>query len=400
MLDTLEIVGLAILLGFIFGRLFNYFKIPSVAGYVVIGVFLGKSVFNIFHADILDNVNILSDIALSVIAIVIGGELRWIHLKRMGKQVFFIVFFEAFFAFFLVMICVQYYYQNWPLSLILGAISAATAPAATVLVIKELKSKGKLTNMLMAVVAIDDGISLIIFCFASAIAKSLIGMGNAISMISVLEVSFLEIVGAVLMGIIAGVTISIISRIAKNSDSLLIVVLGTMFMLSGLSRQFGTSMLLANMTLGIYLVNMMPLLSKKVFSSINKVAPSLFIAFFVTAGAHLRVDVLIDAWKLGLIYFFARAIGKLSGATLGATISNFDKKLRRHVGFGLLSQVGVAIGLALVVNKEFYSLGEEGKQIAVIAVNILLGTTILTEIIGPIMTKYALIKSGDAKQIK
>jgi len=397
MLDTLEIIGIAILMGFIFGKIFNYFKIPAVAGYVVVGVLLGQSVSNIFHADMLDAVNIVSDIALSIIAIVIGSELKWSKLKKMGKQVFFIVSFEAIFAFLLVLFAVQYFSHYWPLALLLGSIASATAPAATVMVIRELKAKGILTDTLLAVVAIDDAISLIIFGFASALAKSLLGMGYLLSVSNILMQASIEIGGAVVFGIIAGIVISIFSRFAKNSEGLLIIVLGVMFTLSGLSIQFGFSALLANMTLGIYLTNLLPIITKKVLELINSVSTPLFIAFFVTAGAHLRVDILTSIWLLGLIYFFARAIGKISGAFFGATISNADIKLRKYVGFGLLSQVGVAIGLALVVNREFGAISAEGKHLALIVVNALLGTTIITEIVGPIMTKFAITKSGEAE---
>ena len=164
-----------------------------------------------------------------------------------------------------------------------------------------------------------------------------------------------------------------------------------------MANQLGYSSLLANLSLGIVLVNNLPNFSRSIFSLLDDLTPPIFIAFFVTAGAHLRIDLIPQIWGLAIIYTLARIVGKLSGATFGAWLSKAESSVTKYIGFGLISQVGVAIGLALVVSREFYPLGEEGKHLASIIINLLLTTTIITEIIGPILTRFALIKSGDAK---
>jgi Kef-type K+ transport system membrane component KefB len=398
-LDTLEVVGIAILIGYLFGKIFNRFKIPAVAGYVLIGIILGQSVLNIFHDDMLKQVGVISDIALSLIAFIIGSELRWSSLKTLSRQVFVIVIFEALGAFALVTFAIQSYYHYWPLSLVLGAIASATAPAATVMVIRELRASGNFTKTLLAIVAIDDAIALIIYGFASALARMMLQHNKFFSIKAIIKTSSMEIFGAILIGLLMGFVIAFIIRRIANKENIYIITLGALFIITGLADQLKISALLANMTFGVFLTNVSPIASKKVFNMIDVLSPPILIAFFVTAGAHLKINLLANIWLLALIYLIARIIGKLSGAYLGGIFSGAEEKVRKYMGFGLLSQVGVAIGLALVVNREFYNLAAEGRNLAIIVVNILLGTTIVTEIIGPLFTKYALLKAGEVKKI-
>ncbi|OGI07463.1 MAG: hypothetical protein A2Y40_06205 [Candidatus Margulisbacteria bacterium GWF2_35_9] len=397
MLGSLEVVGIAILAGFFVSKLIFRIKIPSVAAYVLIGVLLGQSVLNVFHADMINSVGVINDIALGLIAFIIGGELRWTQLKSLGKSIFFIVFFEAFGAFAFVTFLVQIIFKQWELSLMLGAIASATAPAATVMVIREMRAEGKFTQTLLSVVAIDDGIALLIYSFASAIAKVLIVKTDHFSVHGVLLSAFSEIIFSILIGVVAGYILSFLIKRFSNRKESYILTIGTLFVVVGLANHLGYSSLLANLALGVVIVNNLPNFSRRIFSLLDDLTPPIFIAFFVTAGAHLRLDLIPQIWWLAIVYTIARIIGKLLGASLGASLSNADSSIKKYMGFGLISQVGVAIGLALVVSREFYGLGEAGHHFANIIINLLLTTTIFTEIVGPILTRYALIKSGDAK---
>lgn len=397
MLDSLEVVGIAILAGFFVAKLIFKLKIPSVAAYVLIGVLLGQSVLGIFTADIINHVGVINDIALGLIAFIIGGELRWKQLKQLGRPIFFIVVLEAFGAFGLVTFFIQLIFKQWELSLMLGAIAAATAPAATVMVIREMRAEGKFTQTLLSVVAIDDGIALLIYSFASAIAKSLIVQTTHFSIKGIFISAFSEIIFSITLGVVAGYILSFLIRIFNNRKESYIITIGTLFIVVGLANQLGYSSLLANLSLGIVLVNNLPNFSRRIFSLLDDLTPPIFIAFFVTAGAHLRIDLIPQIWGIAIIYTLARITGKLSGASLGATISKADSNIKKYIGFGLISQVGVAIGLALVVSREFASLNEAGKHLSNIIINLLLTTTIFTEIVGPILTRFALIKSGEAK---
>ncbi len=403
--EYLEIVGIAILIGFLSGKFIgNYkvggYKIPAVAGYVIIGVILGQSVLNVFQKPMLDKLGVISDLALGFIAFKIGGELKWSNLKKLSKSLFPIVILESFGAMILVTLSVQLLFHQWPLSLILGAISAATAPAATVAVIQEARAKGDFTNTLLAVVAIDDAIALIVYGFASAVSKALISAEEVFSIKAVIEMSLFEIGGAIFVGIFSGFLLGPWLKKMNSRESVFSIIIGTIFIIIGISNHFHLSSLLANMAFGVIVTNVAPVSSKKVFDQVSIMTPPLFIAFFVIAGAHLRIDLIPSIGVIGIIYLVSRTIGKIGGSSFGAFIVNAPKDVKKYIGFGLLSQVGIAIGLSLVVTKEFSHLGEAGRILSLNVINILLATTFITEIVGPILTKYALVKSGDASKLE
>lgn len=399
-MDEIGVVGVSILMGYLVGKLigsFNVgnFKIPAVAGYVIIGIIFGQSVMNLFSHEMLDKLGIVSDIALGLIAVTIGGELKWDHLKKLSKSLFPIVLLEAFGAMILVTTALQLIFHNWPLSLVLGSISAATAPAATVAVIQESRASGAFTSTLLALVAIDDAIALILYGLASAVAKALLAPTHALSFSHVFIMSATEIGGAFIMGIFGGLAIGPWLKRIYSPDAQFSLTVGMMFLIISLSSQYHFSALLANMTFGVVLTNIAPFTSKRVFERISMMTLPVFTAFFVIGGAHLRADLLPSLGIMGLIYLLARMGGKITGASLGAVAVNAPTVVKKYIGFGLLSQVGVAIGLSLVVAKEFTPLGEEGKSLAVTIINILLATTVVTEIVGPMLTRYALLKAGE-----
>ncbi|MBU0580583.1 MAG: cation:proton antiporter [Candidatus Margulisbacteria bacterium] len=400
MLDSLEVIGIAILIGFIAGRFIVKIKIPAVAGYVIIGVVLGQSVLNIFHETMLEQVGVISDIALGFIAFIIGGELRWHHLRQLGKSIAFIVILESLGAFFLVTTLIQVFFHNWPLALVLGAVSAATAPAATVMVIREMKADGIFTRTLLSVVAIDDGIGLILYVIASSISRTIISNNITFSVKAIAFSALADIGSAIAIGLLAGFLIAPAVRRFHRTENILVVTIGALFIITGLADQLNISALLTNMAFGIYMTNFCPISSRKVFTVVKDVTPPIFIAFFVTAGAHLYIKLISKIWFMGLIYLLARIAGKIIGASIGANMAKANENIRKYIGFGLVSQVGVAIGLALVVGREFTPLGLTGKYIAQVTINLLLATTIFTEIIGPIMTRFALIKTGEAYKLK
>lgn len=403
-MDEIGVVGVSILMGYLFGKLigsFNIgnFKIPAVAGYVIIGIIFGQSVMNIFTREMLDKLGIVSDIALGLIAITIGGELKWDHLKKLSKSLFPIVLLESFGAMILVTTSLQLFFGNWPLSLVLGSISAATAPAATVAVIQESRAAGTFTSTLLALVAVDDAIALILYGLASAVAKAMLSTAHVISFSHVFIASATEIGGAFVMGIAGGLAIGPWLKRIHFPEVQFSLTVGMMFLIISLSNQYHFSALLANMAFGVMLTNIAPFTSKRVFERIAMMSLPVFTAFFVIGGAHLRVDLLPSLGFMGAVYLIARMSGKLGGASLGAVAVNAPPVVKKYIGFGLLSQVGVAIGLSLVVAKEFTPLGEEGKELAVTIINILLATTVITEIIGPMLTRYALVKAGESDKL-
>jgi len=391
-LNDLEIVGIAVLAGFAVARLSGVLKVPAVAAYVLVGVVLGPSVTEAFGQVSLERLDVIADLALGVIAIIIGGELRWANIRKIARTVFPIALLESLGAMVAVSTAVYLLLGDLPLALILGAISSATAPAATVMVIRETRASGQLTSTLLAVVGIDDAIGLTLFAIASAAAKALLIGGADFTLVQVSWEAGYEIL---LLGSATGLLCGPWVRRIEARDAVFSLAIGMVIFNAGLATHLHLSALLTNMAFGAMITNITPISSRRLFEQVGVFAAPLFIAFFVIAGAHLRVELLAGLGLLGLVYLAARMGGKVGGAYLGALAARAPAQVRNNIGFGLLSQVGVAIGLSLVVAKEFGAMDGEGAELAVTVINILLGTTFVTEILGPALARYGLQRAGE-----
>jgi Kef-type K+ transport system membrane component KefB len=381
-------LGAALILGALFGKIMNKIKMPAVAGYIIAGLVIGVSGFRILNGVSLDALSFLSDFALCIIAFNIGSELEVDILKKMGRSIFVIATFEALTAFVLVSGVTYLVSKDLALALILGAVSSATAPAATVMVLKEYNAKGPLTSTLLGIVAVDDVICLMIYSVASAVAKVLMAH-STLSVYKVVMLPLAEIFFSLLLGIALGVIMSLLIKTANRDSETLLYVVGTLLVLVGVATHFELSTLLSAMALGAAVAN----LSKhkhKAFENIDNFSPPIIAAFFVLAGARLDIFLLPQIGVIGVLYLVFRIAGKLLGASMGATVARSPKVVKKYIGLGLLSQVGVAVGLAITVSKEF-----PGTMLGSVVVTILLSTTILTEIIGPYATKYAIMKADE-----
>ncbi len=383
-------IGISIICGFILGKLISRFNIPSVAGYIIAGLILGQSTFKVFSIDFLDRVGSVSDLALAFISFSIGGELLLRTLKKIGIKIIIIAFFEAFCTFILVTLAVLLFNQPLSTALLLGAVASATAPAATIMVIEELRAKGPLTSTLLAVVAVDDGICLMIYAVAASIARVLISHTGTFSLINIVIKPLIEIGGSFALGIGMGLFLVFILGKVSFSREILAVVAAAILVTHGIATQLGLSALLSNMTLGVIVVNFSSSRTKA-FSVIDSVTSPIYTAFFVLAGARLQISLLAQIGLLGLAYAVARMLGKVAGASIGARIAKSEPTVKKYIGLGLFSQMGVAVGLAIIIGQEF-----AGTDIGNIVITILLATTVLTEIIGPLSTRFALIKAGEA----
>ncbi|MFX1558174.1 MAG: cation:proton antiporter [Promethearchaeota archaeon] len=413
-------IGVALIAGFTAGKFMNKIKVPAVAGYVLIGFILGESILGIFSGPQFDflSVEVLTPLALSFIAFSIGSELQWRSLKGLGGAIIIISICEALGAFLLVgtssYLLLPYFikdgniFQYLSIALILAAVSSATAPAATLMVLHEMKAKGDLTKTLMAVVAIDDAIALILYGFSSTIAKSLLSMQQvsraSLSQLhqnwsnilrSMILIPIKEIILTILFGIMAGIVLSFLASKIRDNEELTIITIGILICTAGIVLALHLDELLCCMVLGIVLSNAAPLPSLKAFRMANNVAPPIYCMFFVLAGAHLRIELIQVIGLLGVCYILMRVLGKILGSYLGAWISKAPKVVRKYLGFGLLSQIGVAIGLAMIVRQDFQNFAI-GSKMSAWVINILLFTTLFTEIIGPVCTKFAVIRAGEA----
>ncbi|MCR1933722.1 cation:proton antiporter [Clostridium tepidum] len=382
-------VGIALIVGVLFGKLMNRFKIPAVAGYIIAGLVLGVSGFNLENSIIIEKLSFIGDFALGIIAFNIGSELEVSVIKKLGKPIFIIAFFEAILAFAAVTIITLILGEKIYTALILGAVASATAPAATVMVLKEMKAKGPLTTTLLGVVAVDDAICLMIYSIASSLARVFIA-NKPINAYSIIVPPLVEIFFSLLAGFVLGIILIYILNKFSRASEIQTLTLGTIIILTGLCLKFNLSSLLASMCLGITVANL-SVHNNEIFSTVENFASPVITAFFVLAGARLDIKMIPKIGILGICYLIFRMLGKVSGASLGAAISKAPKTVQKYIGYGLFSQIGVAVGLAIIVSREFKGTGVDTKVLT-----ILLATTIITEIVGPLSTKTAIIKAKEA----
>jgi len=283
------------------------------------------------------------------------------------------------------------------MALIFGALAPASAPAGTVAVIQEYKAKGSLTKALYAVVGFDDGLAIVIFGFASAAARNMLDPNSSLSVIQGILQPTKEIIFSLLIGAVLGYIFTILSRRLKPLADVPSLVFGFIAVGIGLSQWLHLSLILTCMMLGFVLTNTTSSTKRKaLLGQLKTWMPFLFIPFFFLAGAHLKVNALPSLGLIGIIYILSRTTGLMTGARFGAKIGKSENKIKKYLGFGILSQAGVAIGLSMLVLKDFTELGTpEASAIATTVITTITATCIIFEIIGPIGAKYALTKAGE-----
>ncbi len=392
-------IGLMMALAFFVGKSMKFIRLPSIIGFMIIGVCMGPSLLNILNDEFQLNLAFITDIALSFVAVSIGLELSLSSLKKQGAGIVVVIFAESLMAFIMVTAAVYALTRDLPLALIFGAIAPASAPAGTVAIIQEYKARGPLTKALYSVVGFDDGLGIIIFGFASAIVKSLLTVemgGEQPGFLELMSGPLLEVVLSVGFGVVIAMLFSLLARRLKTGRDLFILLFAFILITAGISQRFHLSLILTNMIVGIVVVNTQPMkLVEKIHRELSEFMPLLFILFFVLAGSNLHVAALGALGVLGLVYVAGRSGGLIAGASLGATIGRLPDTIRKYLGLGILSQAGVAIGLALIVKQELVEFGSHGAQIGSVVITTVTATCLFFEIIGPILTKIGLEKAGE-----
>ncbi|MBN1383621.1 MAG: cation:proton antiporter [Elusimicrobia bacterium] len=396
-LNILFLLGLALFGGTMGGRLFQKLRIPQVVGYIAMGIIIGESGLKIVGHDTIQALQPFSYFALGLIGFMIGGELKKSILIKYGKQFVSILLFEGITAFLAVSVLVgiagTFLFKNWrfawSLGLLLGAISSATAPAATTDVLVEYKARGPLTRTLLGIVAMDDGLALLLFAVASSIAGSL--MGNIHKGIWKLFISPVYEIGvSLIIGIVSGLILSRILKRYTVRSRLLTFSIGMIFIVLGVALTVHADMLLASMTIGVIVVNFIPRKSEEVFKLVEGFTPPIYILFFVLVGAKLNVkNMTIPIVLLVCIYLIGRTAGKMFGANIGARLSGATKSVQKYLPLCLFSQAGVAIGLSILASNYFP--GRIGGTILVI----ITATTLVVQIIGPSFVKMGVTRAGE-----
>jgi Kef-type K+ transport system membrane component KefB len=266
-------------------------------------------------------------------------------------------------------------------------------------VIRQYKAKGPLTSTIMGVVGFDDAAALIIFVFASLFAESILG-GTAVRVVALIFRPLLTITASVGVGVVMGLVCYFLLRKVRDPDSLLMALFAAILLQLGVADALRLSDLLTVMSFAVFLTNTNLMLGHRAKSTMENLSPVLLPFFFILAGARLNVRLIVSIGVLGLIYTAARMAGKISGATLGALIGRAPKVVRKYVGLSLFPQVGVAVALALTVQNRFDvpRFGAQGKALADLVINILLFTTLITEVVGPLLTRATLTAAGETNK--
>ncbi|MFH1553206.1 MAG: cation:proton antiporter [Candidatus Omnitrophota bacterium] len=326
----------------------------------------------------------------------IGSELHFDRFKRYSRSIYTILFVEAFLTFFLVAIAVIAITGKVYMGLILGALSSATAPAATYSVLGEYKARGPVTMTALSIVALDDALALLIYGFAIAFAKTLLVHEN-MSLGLTMAMPLFQITVSVLIGIIAGFVLHKIVSKTGDRERILPFTLGTIILVVGLSMHFKVDPILASMVLGAVAANLQPLDKQEMFDIIKRFSSPIFILFFVLVGARLDARILVKGGVLFLAvaYIISRSVGKLAGAYIGGKISGAKETVTRYLGFCLFDQAGVAVGLAIAAFNTLSGLGGEARMSGIMIISIITATTFLLQLVAPPMIKYGIKKADE-----
>jgi len=393
-------IGIIIVIGFLGGLATEKLKFPRITGYIIIGILLSPSLLNIISAATIKSLGIIIDIALGIIAFLIGGSLRLEPLRKLGRSIAWITSFQSLGAWLLVTLLLVFlspliltipnatFSQTYfPMAFIIGAVSCATAPAATMAIINECKAKGTFTTTLLAVVALSDVIAVIAYAIALGICQSLVSGAGGISLYKMLGVPFLHIAESIAIGILFGFALIYIAKLVKRREMLLVVVFGMIMLCIGVATLLDISAILANMVAGFIVVNRVK--KNEMFLVVKGIEDVIFAMFFVLAGLHFDLSVIKVAGILALLIILGRFSGKYFGARAGATISHASGEVKKYLGLALLPKAGVTIGLMLLAKRVFPTFGA-------IMVDAALASIIINELVAPPLTKYAIFKAGEA----
>ncbi|MBR3840230.1 MAG: cation:proton antiporter [Erysipelotrichales bacterium] len=386
--NILFYVGLLLCFGIIGALVIRKVKLPAVTGYLIAGLLIGPHLSGIIPESAVESLSFLSSVALGFIAFSIGAEFKMSYFKRVGLTPIVIAILEALCAVFFVIIALLLAGFDAPFSIMLGAIAAATAPAATIMVIKQYKAKGPVTETLLSVVAIDDAVALIGFALATAVAQSITtgGQGNIIA--SLVD-PILEIVMSLGLGAILGMLFIVPFRVVKGRSNRLTYTIAFVLLGVGLAATLGISELLLCMAFGAVFTNFYNK-SEEIMQIADEFTPPLLMIFFVLSGAELNLAIIPQIGLVGIIYVVVRVIGKVAGAAAGAKIMKASDPVVRWLGPALIPQAGVAIGLSLAAERIVPGTGSTIRAVVLCA-------TLIYELVGPAITKWSLTKAGEIK---
>lgn len=381
------VLSLAVMLfaGFLMTRLTKLARLPNVTGYILAGVLIGPYLLNLIPQNVIQGMDFVTDVALAFIAFGVGKYFRLSRLRQNGRKVLILTVFEALTAAVLIFLVMAFVFRlSIPFSLLLGAIGSATAPASTIMTIRQYKAKGEFVDVLLQIVALDDAVALLAFSVCAAVAQGMESGGDIRVQTVVLPILYNLM--ALVVGALAGWLLHWLVGENRSSQHRLVLVAGMLLAITGMCSALDISPLLACMVMGAVYINVSG--NKKVFKQVNGFTPPIQLLFFVLSGMRMDLTALKAAGLIGVVYFLVRILGKYAGAWLGAVVGKASLPIRRYMGLALIPQAGVSIGLAVLGQRILPT--ESGVLLS----TIILSSGVLYEMIGPACAKAAIFLSG------
>lgn len=400
----LLIFGLLLISAYVAGLLFDKARLPMIIGYIVTGVAFSPSTIDLVDQDFINSTRPLMDICLAFIAFEVGGELKWSKIKAHEKEILSITPLASIVPYILIAAGTLIFGLIFPeilsygtgnmilFVLLLGALAGPTAPAATLAVIHQYKAKGKVADTILGVVALDDVLGILLFSLTVSVIPLFTADQSYISGASNVIDALYQIIIAALIGGSIGYIIKLIGRYLKivGEGQWVVIIFSLLIFCAGIAKLLEVDELLAYMTMGVVTVNTCKQ-QKLIFKILERYTENfIFLIFFLLSGLHLDISVIPQAAPLIILFVMLRSLGKYLGVNAGARLVNADRPIRKYVAGGLLPQAGIAIGLVLSIYQT-----EGFKEISDMLLTTIMGATIINELIGPLLAKYSLTKSGD-----
>ncbi|MCD4835353.1 cation:proton antiporter [Phocea massiliensis] len=382
------ILGLSIILfaGFVITRITKKLRLPNVTGYILSGVLIGPYVLDLIPGEIVEHMEFVTDVALAFIAFGVGRYFKLSTLRTSGSKIVILTLFESLAAAVLVTASMALiFHLPMPFCLLLGAIGSATAPASTIMTIRQYQAKGEFVNTILQVVALDDAVALIAFSVCAAVVSAMEDSSKALDFGVVILPVILNAVTVIAGGALGYVLHRLIDNERRSSDHRLILTTAILLFITGFCTCFDISPLLSCMALGAVYTNVSD--NDRVFTQVNSFTPPILLMFFVLSGMRLNLPSLATAGVIGIFYFFIRILGKYTGTYAGARICGYSANIRNYLGLALIPQAGVSIGLA-VLGQRLLS-PETGLMLS----TIILSSGVLYEMVGPACAKASLFLS-------
>jgi len=389
-MDELTSLGLILLLALLAGHLVKVVRIPEVTGYILAGIALGPSVLGWVTAENLVALEVLSEVALGLILFSVGSVFQFSRFRRLGRQFLYLTLTESVLAAVIVTVGVLAVGHPWQVAALLGAIAIATAPASTLMVVRECDSEGPLTDNLLGIIAVNNLLCISVYTLVAATIDLGSGLGGGSIFDAVYRAIFplvWQLAGSAALGYLVGLMLAGWSTQVTETGEILILLAGSILFCVGVAHLLDLSPLVASLAVGATMVNLAER-SRALFDTLSGTDPPFYAIFFVIAGADLDLALVPTMGVVGLVYVFGRAFGKFVGAVAGARWLDLEKNVQRFLGFGLMAQAGLAVGLTIAIEQRYESFSP-------IVTTVVLAAVAVFEMVGPISTRFALVQAGE-----